>query len=474
MKDDSRNRLNEEDLNEAVNRFKRSLISGRKKYFDVSEFEGIVEQLLEEGDINSSEIAAKQGIQIHPNAVALHLKYAQVLLNKGKFEVAIKHLQLVEKVESTNPDVHLIKGTAWLVLGDEKKAAKSFNRAIKTADAELDDILYHVASAYIQAGNVAKAVHYFEKSVQVNPKNEMALYDLGFYCDQLGNFDKSIKYYNTYLDIDSFNYSTWFNLGITHNKAGNHKKAIEAYEFALALNDEFHQSLFNIANAHANEGSYKDAIKKYKEYLQLYPENDDALCYIGECYLNLDDYIKSEQYYQKAIKENRENDTAWFGIGLIMWVEKKYSESNVFIKKAIEIDDSNSEYWLTLGKVNNDYNNFPEAVKALKSATRLEPANSEIWMTWVDSYIRNGEVSKAVRILKLAINKSDDVLLKYRLVSLLLETKNNKSAFSMLLNALEHDSTKLSFLYEIYPKAKKSRKIKKLVTDYRKDYPGKI
>ena len=50
----------EDDIVGAVDRFKRSLISGRTKYFDVSEFEGIVEQLLDEGDLKGSEIAAKQ------------------------------------------------------------------------------------------------------------------------------------------------------------------------------------------------------------------------------------------------------------------------------------------------------------------------------------------------------------------------------------------------------------------------------
>jgi len=82
----------DDDIVGAVNRFKRSLISGRKTYFDVSEFEGIVEQLLEEGDLQASEIAAKQGIQIHPNAVPLQLKYAQVLINKGHYQKSLKYL----------------------------------------------------------------------------------------------------------------------------------------------------------------------------------------------------------------------------------------------------------------------------------------------------------------------------------------------------------------------------------------------
>ena len=102
----------------AVDRFKRSLISGRTKYFDVSEFEEIVEQLLEEGDIQSSEIAAKQGIQIHPNAVPLQLKYAQILLNKGLNKKSLKYLSKKycepEKEQSTFDS---IMSMLWALFG---------------------------------------------------------------------------------------------------------------------------------------------------------------------------------------------------------------------------------------------------------------------------------------------------------------------------------------------------------------------
>lgn len=472
MSKEEKNQSGEENISEAINRFKRSLISGRKKYFDVSEFEGIVEHLMEEGDINASEIAAKQGILIHPNAIALHVKYSQVLLNKGKFEQAIKHLNFVEKIETANPDVHLIKGSAWLILGDEIKAEISFRKAIKQAEDELDDILYHIGSAYVHANDIEKAVDYFEKAVLLNPKNEMALYELGFFCDQLGDFDKSIKYYNLYLDIDPFNYTTWFNLGITHNKAENHDKAIEAYEFALAINDDFHQPLFNIANALANASKYRDAIEKYNEYLLIYPENDDALCYIGECYLNLDEYVKSEKYYQKAIKVNPENDTAWFGVGLIMWVEKRYEECIVFINKAIEIDSDNSEYWLTLGKLHNDNNKPEEAVKALKNAARLDIQNEEIWITWADTYLKKGDLSKAIRILKTALKNNNEAILKYKMAALLMENKNEEEGFKMLSKALKQDFTKLSYLFDFYPKTAKNRKLKKLVEEFRRNNIG--
>jgi len=467
MSEEERDFLSDEELGDALTQFKDSLNNGRKKYFDVSQFESIVDRLMEEGDMKSSEIAALQGLQIHPDAVGLKLKYGQVLLSKGHYKQAMKYLDLAEQVEENNPDVHLIKGSAWLIMGEDRAAEKSFGKAIKMAGSEEDDILYHIGAAYVQAGEVKKALGFFEKALQKNPRNETALYELGFFSDMRGDFKKSIDYYNRYLDIDPFNYSTWFNLGITYNKAGNYTKAIEAYEFALALNENFDQALFNIGNAHANSGNYNEAIKRYFEFLEQEPDHDDALCYIGECYLNLLDYHKAERYYQEAIRINKENDSAWFGVGLIMWVEKKYSESVVFIRKAIKIDDTNPEYWLTLARVHNDNNRPKEAEKALKKAAKLEPGNSEIWLTAADVYLKYGEWENALTIIETAVKKNQDVLLKYRLVGLLLEGKRDKEAYKWLRKSLQQDAEKASFLYEAYPKALKNKHVVKIIDKYK-------
>lgn len=467
MNEEERNYFSEENISEVLSEFKNSLISGRTKYFDVSEFEAIVDYLLDEGDLNASEIAAKQGLQIHPDAVTLKLKYGQVLMSKGHYEQAMQYIDLAEQVEDSNPDVHLIKGSAWLVLGEDRAAEKSFGKAVKTAGSEEDDILYHIGAAYAQAGEVKKALSFFEKALQKNPENETALYELGFFSDMRGDFQKSIDYYNRYLDIDPFNYSTWFNLGITYNKAGNYEKAVEAYEFALSLNDEFHQALFNIGNANANAGNFSKAVSNYFEFLEYEPENDDAYCYIGECYLNLQKYNRAEKYYQKALKLNNENDAAWFGVGLVMWVERKFIESAIFINKALKIDNTNPEYWLTLAKVYNEDNRPKEAEKALKKAARLEPENSEIWLTAAEIYLKFGELHNALTIIETAVTKNEDVLLKYRLVGLLMESKREKEAFNWLKQSLQQDDKKINALFDYYPKALKNKQFTKIIDQYR-------
>lgn len=458
----------DDDMTEAVQRFKRSLLSGSKKYFDVSEFEGIVDQLLEEGDLSSSEIAIEQGIQIHPNAVPLQLKYAQILISQGKYNQAHQYLEFVERVESKNPDVYLLKGSAWLIMGNETEARKAFRKAIKFADGDVDEILYHIASAHIQIGEIPKAIVYLQQAMKHNPKNDLVLYDLAFFLDQSGEYEESIRHYNLFLDNDPYNYTAWFNLGVVFNKAEMHLEAIDAYEFTLAINENFHTALFNIGNALANASRFDDAIEKYKEFLQAEPDNDDAYCYIGECYLNMEDNLKSEYYYQKAIEMNPENDTAWFGVGLLMWIDGKYDDSIAFIRKSIKLDRQNSEYWLTLGKVYADAKKKEEAIKAFKQGIKADAENTEIWLTWAELHKKDGESEEAIRIIKRAIDKNDDSMLKYRLVAFLLEDRNQKEAFTWLKIAMHEDFGNLNYLFDIYPKSLKSKRLKKVVDEFRK------
>lgn len=463
---EEKDNFHDEEIVEAVNRFKRSLVSGRTKYFDVSEFEGIVEQLLEEGDIQGSEIAARQGIRIHPNAIPLQLKYAQILINKGHYRKALDYLEAVEKVDSGNHDVYLLKGTAQMVTGNEKEAQKSFKNAILHAGSDIDETYYQIGATYLQIGNIRKALHFFEKTVKENPEHDLALYDLGYFYDQEDKINKSIKYYNLYLDIDPFNQYVWFNLGTVYNKADKFDKALEAYEFAFAINEKFHMALFNIGNTLANAGRFDEAITKYNEFLQYEPKSDEAYCYIGECYLNLEKYEESGKHYKRAAEINNGNDTAWFGLGLLQWIGRNFDSATRLILKALKIDGQNSEYWLTLGKIHKDSGEKEASVEALKTAARIDVENPEIWLTWADVYMDYDEPRNAIRILKKAISKNDDAVLKYKLVSLLLQKRKTTQALGFLAAALEQDFQLLSFLHDIYPNSRKNKRVNQLIKEF--------
>ncbi len=467
MSDEASDFFEDQDSLEAYENFKRSVQDGEFRYFDVVDYESIIDFLLEEGDYETAVIAIDQAMIIHPSALPMRIRYAQSLINKGDPEAAVEELEILGNLDTYNPDIFLMSGTSYLMLDDLQKAGESFGKAIQLAGEDLDDIYYHIGSAYVSAGNLEYALRYFEKSFRENPENELLLNDLGYFNDQLGFSDKSIYYYNLYLDLDAFNPAVWFNLGIAYNRIGEFEKALEAYDFTLVLNNNFYHALFNKANSLANLERYKEAVEAYREYLKSDPTNDDAYCYMGECYLNQGRYKMADRYYKKALDLNPENDIALFSIGIILWVNRRFDESLALIRKAISIEGETPDYWFTYARVLADSGLRNEALSAFKRTVRLNPGNPEIWIFYAEYLHNQGKVKEAIRALRKGIrHNNNDAAIKYHLAAYLIEANDEKEAAVQLETALKLDFNRHGDLFKVYPKAAQNDFVKRLIKSY--------
>ena len=59
MSDDDREYYDEQDAQAAYDRFRDSLREGAFRYFDVVEFEGIIDNLMDEGDYENAHVDRK-------------------------------------------------------------------------------------------------------------------------------------------------------------------------------------------------------------------------------------------------------------------------------------------------------------------------------------------------------------------------------------------------------------------------------
>ncbi len=467
MNEEARDNIEDDDFEEATERFKMMVKSDASEYFDVFEVEGIVDQFLEDGNIKFAKKAVETGLRIHPSSISIKIRQAQVLMHEGKLDECLELVSLAEKIETNNPDLYLTKGAVLTLKGDLKKAVSAYEYALKMPIDELDETLYNIGVSFGQEGETNLAIKYLNKAYKVNPENEIVLYELGYYFDKDSQFEKSIEFYNKYLDIDPFNHSVWYNIGITYNRMGMFEKAIEAYDFALVINDEFLHAHFNKANALANNNQFDDAIKCYLEYLLLDKNNDDAHCYLAECYLNTDQYSEALINYQKAIRLNDTNASAWYGSGLIMWSEGQLAEAQGFFKKAISLEEDYSDFWAMNAKVHAELNEIEEAIDSFEMATMLEPDCIENWLSYSEMFYDQEDNDRAIEVLQTAnkINKSN-AFLNYRLTAYLLDKNEELEAVCHFERALKIDYSKQNELFEFYPEASKIESIKKLISQY--------
>ena len=121
----------------------------------------------------------------------LKIKKSQILLIDGKAEESLELANFAEAVEDTNSDVYLVKGSALIMLGEVSEAIEAYEKAIEFNYDENDDLMYNIGVTLGQAGENEKALEFLERAYENNPKNELVLYELGYYYDRIQEFVKS-------------------------------------------------------------------------------------------------------------------------------------------------------------------------------------------------------------------------------------------------------------------------------------------
>ena len=457
------------ELTDILSRFEKMLKNNERTYFDVMEYEEIIDYYLDIRKPDEALKAVTVAIGQHPQSSALKLKNLQILLEKGQPIKVLKLMPEIQKTESGNCDFYLLKGNAYLQLGQIQDAIRQYNKAIEYVYDDKDDLLYNIAIGFVQANQYKVAIRYLEKAFDENNENISVIYELAYCYEKSDQYKMSIQLYKQYLDKNPFSDNVWYNLGILYNTIGKYEKAIDAYDFATAINKSYSSAYFNKANALVNMEMYHKAIESYMDFLEYEGDHSDAFCNIGECYEKSADYNNALIYYRKALKIDNLNPDAWFGIGVVYYFQEEYVKSVEYIKKAIAFDDENSEYWYLLGNVWAAIGNLKEANKAFRYSTDIDPFDYEAWLNFAEMYYNNDNLRRAINILNEAFELNSDVaLVSYRLAAYHFFNNNNTQGLKYLEKGLNIDYIDHIDFIKQYPDWQKSQRIRKLINKYKK------
>jgi len=450
-----------------LKRYKKMLSDEQMGFFDVSDFEHIVDHYIDKSQLTNALQACEIAISQHPYSLMVKIKKAQVLIGQLKTDKALQLLQMLGEIENTNPEVLLMLGNCYSLQGEENKAYDYYRKAERFSFEDRDDLLYNIGAGYVQNADYRRATYFLEKAYQENPKNDSVLYDLAFCYDKLGDDGKSIQFYNEYLDIDPFAESAWYNLGIIFTRLEEYDKAIEAYDFALAIDENYASALFNKANTLSTIERYDEALIYYFDYLRFDKNSSDARVYIAECYFQLEEYTKSYNYYKQAIQLDPNNADGWYGAGIVLMIEENLSESLVFLKKALKLDDSCADFWNAFGKVNAALDNYEDALIAFRKSVEIEDTNSDFWIAFADFFYHYDQLDLAIQTLFQAEKTIfENGLMLYKLSGYLAENGNLHLAKTYLRKALTLNYPLHTEMFLDFPGLQSKRWILKMIDEF--------
>lgn len=455
----------DEEVKASLRRYEDMLKSKSIYYFDVFEFEHIIDFYLDKNDLKNANQVLKYALNQHPNSTSLLLKQAQAYINKGFPIKSLKLLKKLEKIESSNYYIFHLQGVVYCSLGDVNKAIDVFDKALSIAFDEKEDLLFNIGMTFKQISRYDLANNYFLEAYKLDKEDKTVIYELAHDYEKLDQDDISAGYYKEYINIDPFSALAWYSLGLVYNKLDEYDIAVEAFEYVIAIDPEHISAYYQRAVSMYYNDKASESIDAFIEFLEFDKDNIFAIFHIGEAYAKLKNTEKASEYFAKAIELDEQYADAWYGQAYLLYENKKYTDALHSIKKAIRYDDEDPDFWYLSALICCELGFIDESEKSFKKTIKLDDSDSKIWVEYSKLNFGLSKIYKTINILSKANELfEDDVDINYRLAAYLAKINNIHSAIFHLKLALDKDVDELGIFRSIF--TKKHKKIEEIIDLY--------
>jgi len=467
MFEDWENYQEDDEALELVKRYRDNLLQNNPVYFDLVEYECIIDYFIDQFNYTDAISAVKSALVHHPFSSSIRLRQIQLLIETGKPAKALGLIRSLESAESANHEVFLVKGLALNLTGKFREAKTNFDLAIRLCPENREDVSYKIAQSFMQIEKNTHAIKYLLLAHYFNPESLMVLYDLAVSYGKMDQPEKSIEYYNKYLDQDPFAEHVWNNLGLIYTAADDIGRAREAFDFATALNPQYYSAYYNKADLYAYNHNLKEAIEVYHDLLMLDPSNTRALCELGNCFEESGKFQDALKAYNQAILVSTDCSDAWFGKGMVHFKQKKYRPAISAYKKAIGYQPTNADFWFMLGEAYSRAKKFDQAIHAYSTATELNPLDFEAWMACAQLHFRIKRLGEAINMLISLYNQNhENPTLNYRLAAYHAYEGDYSNACRYFEKAIKLNYQEHIEMFRQYPKTKAVQGFRNLLNEF--------
>jgi len=236
---------------------------------------------------------------------------------------------------------------------------------------------------YFDEGDYRQAVREYKAGVRMNPDDVNLMNSLGVALTGLNRHRRAVDYFNRVLNRDPGNFMALVNMGFALRMLGRDEEALASFEKACRSEEyagpaESNELALQLGRLYCNAGQYAEALQVLEPLESGNPAKQELYLYrlLGEAYMEIGQEKKAMRSLQRALHIDPQDAHSLSMLGLL------YSQAGEgddialgFCRKAVVLDERNSEHWQRLGRVLLHLGQQEEARAAVQKSLRLRRNN---------------------------------------------------------------------------------------------------
>ncbi len=372
-----------------------------------------------------------ESIKKFPNSLEAYINLANVMIIKGKSDIAKKILNKVIELNRNYLKPYSNLAGIFVGEGNFEKAEFFLRRSLEINPKDINTLV-NLACVLKDLGNPKQAERFLRDAIEINPKYDSALVNLGAVLNELGKIDEGEEFLKKGLKINPNSPMALNNLGNILSKKNKNKEAELFYRKAIELKSDFFLAYDNLGSLLSKQGNLIEAEKFTEKAINYNPKFELAYVNLGSIKIDLDKLLEAEELFLKAIQINENYSYAYRNLfrlyektnnieklknklktlkenksivnekilfqARIFFREKDYIKAKKSIDKVSDEWINNTDhqtnllYWSYKAFIEEKVGNYDEAFKCFENSQlnlKYENFNPKVFQNYIHTYRKN-------------------------------------------------------------------------------------
>lgn len=216
--------------------------------------------------------ALNQAISVDKKNLDAHLRMAEISLDLQDYNRAMESLKNVLDIDKVNAKAYFMRGMIFKETGDTLRAVEDYKKAIEYKS-DYEQVFEELGNLYAVKGD-GLAVDYYKSTININPKNVNAMYNLGLFYQENGAIQQALDMYQRVLKINPGYANAIYAVGyINYEEKKDYNTALDCFNKTIKADSLYYEAYGSRAKVYQKLGKTAEA----KQDLQTYERIKNAV-----------------------------------------------------------------------------------------------------------------------------------------------------------------------------------------------------